>query len=214
VRVVYNAVNWDKLTTTRTPDEVRRELAVPPGQVVFTVIATLQEKKGHRVLLDAMASTAELVGAALLVIGDGPLRVALETRARELGLQDRVRFCGTRRDLGNVLSVTDVFVLPSLWEGLPLALLLALGAGRPVVASALAGVPEVVTDGVTGLLVPPGDAAALGAAMARLCNSEDERRRFGDAARDAVSERFGADHYVRAIAGVYEECLADIRSAA
>ena len=208
VRVVYNSVSWDTLQTTATSETIRDELGIPRGRVLFGVIATLQEKKGHRVLLEALAATPALADARLVVIGDGPLRGALEARARELGIGDRVVFCGTRRDLGNLLSAMDVFVLPSFWEGLPLVLLLALGAGRPVVATAIAGIPEVVRDGENGLLVPPGDVEALGLAMGRLGGDPEARRRFGERARAAVAGRFGVDYYVSAIAALYEEGLA------
>ncbi len=207
VRVIYNAVNWDTLQTTAAPCDVRAELGIPADRVVVGVIATLQDKKGHRVLLDALARTPGLEQVWLMLIGDGPLRSALEAAAVDLGIRDRVTFCGTRRDLGNMLSAMDVFALPSLWEGLPLALILAMGAGRPVVATRLAGIPEVVTDGQTGLLVPPGEVAAIGSSLARLCADREERGRMGAAARAAVVDRFGADVYVKSVTDLYDECL-------
>jgi glycosyltransferase involved in cell wall biosynthesis len=208
VKVVYNAVRWDRLETTKTRDAVRAELAIPADRLVFGVVATLQQKKGHRGLLEAFAQSPALAGAQLMLIGDGPLRGDLERQARDSGIGERVTFCGTRRDLGNVLSAMDVFVLPSLWEGLPLALELAMGAGLPVVASALAGIPEVIDDGRTGLLVPAGDVGALGRAMTRLAASAAERSRLGAAAREAVIDRFGADAYVSSVTTLYEQFLA------
>jgi glycosyltransferase involved in cell wall biosynthesis len=208
VRVIYNAVNWDRLQATATPAQVRRELNIPADRLVVGVVATLQEKKGHRVLFEACARTGGLEHVWLMIVGDGPLRSSLEEYATMLGIRDRVTFCGTRRDLGNVLPAMDIFALPSLWEGLPLALILAMGAGRPVVATNLAGIPEVVTDGATGLLVPPGDSTALGRAIARLTSDPSERERLGGRARDAVLNRFGADVYVRAVTALYDECLA------
>ena len=142
-----------------------------------------------------------------MLVGDGTLRASLEEYATSLGIRDRVTFCGTRRDLGDLLPAMDVFTLPSLWEGLPLALILAMGAARPVVATRIAGIPEVVTDGETGLLVPPGDSAAIGAALARLCADPVERRRMGAAARESVRDRFGADAYASSVTHLYEEFL-------
>jgi glycosyltransferase involved in cell wall biosynthesis len=208
VRVVYNAVNWERLDATRSADEVRVELGIPADRTVVGVVATLQDKKGHRVLLDAVARTPGLEAAWLMLVGDGPMRPSLEAYAAQLGITDRVTFCGTRRDLGNVLPAMDIFALPSLWEGLPLALILAMGASRPVVATRLAGIPEVVTDGESGLLVEPGDATALGAALARLCSDPSLRARLGTRARAAVRDRFGADAYSAAVIGIYEEFLA------
>ena len=210
VRVVYNAVNWDRLDATNSPDAVRAELGIPSDRIVVGVVATLQDKKGHRVLLDAFARTPGLERTWLMLVGDGPLRSALEDHAVRLGIDARVTFCGTRRDLGNVLPAMDIFALPSLWEGLPLAMILAMGAGRPVVATNIAGIPEVVTDGRNGLLVAPGDVAGIGAAVARLVSDGDERRRFGAAAREAVRDRFGADAYAASVTTLYEECLGRI----
>ena len=159
-------------------------------------------------LLDAVARTPGLDAVHLMLIGDGPLRASLQAYAAQLGLADRVTFCGTRRDLGNVIEAMDVFALPSLWEGLPLALILAMGAGRPIVATRLAGIPEVVTDGETGLLVPPEDAPAIGAALAALCADGALRDRLGRAAQAAVRGRFDADAYTAAVMSLYEEFLA------
>ena len=207
VRVVYNAVNWDRLNAAVPPLEIRKDLGIPADRVVVGVIATLQDKKGHRVLLDAIARTPALDDVWLMLVGDGPERSALEEYVGTLRMRDRVTFCGTRRDLGNLLPAMDVFALPSLWEGLPLALILAMGAGRPVVATRLAGIPEVVTDGDTGLLVEPGNADALGSALARVCADSGLRERLGARARAAVRDRFGADAYSAAVMRIYEEFL-------
>jgi glycosyltransferase involved in cell wall biosynthesis len=207
VRVIYNAVNWKRLDSTRSPIEIRQELGIPLDRTVVGVVATLQDKKGHHVLLDAFARTPGLAAVGLMLVGDGTERAALEKQAASLGIRDRVTFCGTRRDLGNLLPAMDVFALPSLWEGLPLALILAMGAARPVVATRIAGIPEVVVDGESGLLVPPGDAVAIGTALARLCADPAERRRMGDTAREAVRDRFGADAYARSVTDLYEELI-------
>ncbi len=163
-------------------------------------------------LLDAFARTPGLADVGLMLVGDGTERAALEKQAASLGIRDRVTFCGTRRDLGNLLPAMDIFALPSLWEGLPLALILAMGAARPVVATRIAGIPEVVVDGENGLLVPPGDVAAIGTALARLCADPAERSRMGGAAREAVRDRFGADAYARSVTDLYEEFLGRVEA--
>ena len=208
VRVVYNAVNWNRLNATKSPHEVRVELGIPSDRLVVGTVATLQNKKGHRVLLDAVAKTPGLEAIWLMLVGDGPERASLQAHAAALGIANRVTFCGTRRDLGNLLPAMDVFALPSLWEGLPLALILAMGASRPVVATNLAGIPEVVTDGQTGLLVEPGNVSEIGAALARVCRDDALRAELGARARAAVRDRFGADAYGAAVIGIYEEFLA------
>ena len=117
------------------------------------IIARLTEQKAHRVLFDAMAQHASLQQLHLVVVGDGDLRESLKQRVVTLGLQHRVHFVGPRRDLGNILNAVDLFTMPSLWEGLPLSLVLAMGAGLPVVTTRVAGIPEVVQHEVSGLLV-------------------------------------------------------------
>jgi glycosyltransferase involved in cell wall biosynthesis len=207
VEVVYNAVDWNQLKTTVTRDEVRRSLGIAPSAKVAGVIARLTEQKGHRHLFDALANTRGLEHVEVIVVGDGDLRETLQQDVRRRALERRVHFMGARRDLGNLLAAMDVFVLPSLWEGLPLSMILAMGAGLPVVATAVAGVPEVVEDGRTGLLVPPGDAAAIGRALQRLLEDDTFAGRIGRAARAAVVPRFGVDGYIRSIVDLYDRVL-------
>jgi len=207
VDVIYNAVDFSQAQASVSRAEVRASIGVPPGALVAGVIARLTEQKGHRVLFDALAERQELAQLHLVVIGDGDRRDALGHQADALALTPRVHFLGARRDLGNLLGAMDVFVMPSLWEGLPLSLVLAMGASLPVVATTVAGIPEVVEHGRTGVLVPPGDAAALGTALARVCGDAALRERLGREARNSVLPRFGVDRYVDAIAGLYDRLL-------
>jgi glycosyltransferase involved in cell wall biosynthesis len=209
VEVIYNAVDWSQLKPTMTRDEMRASLGIPPDAKVAGIIARLTEQKAHLYLFDALASNAALAGVHLIVVGDGELRGALEARVETAGLSRRVHFLGARRDLGNIMAAIDFFVMPSLWEGLPLSMVLAMGAGLPVVATRVAGIPEVVRDGSTGLLVPPADSGALGAAMARLVSEPALGRRLGDAARAFVLPRFGIDGYVGSVTELYDRLLAE-----
>lgn len=213
VDVVYNAVDWTQLQTTVTRQVLRAEVGVPAAAPLAGIIARLTEQKAHKHLFEAMAHTPGLESLHLLVVGDGALRGDLRARAAYLAVDDRVHFLGARRDLGNLLAAIDLFVLPSLWEGLPLSMVLAMGAGLPIVATRVAGVPEVVHDGVTGLLVPPADPRALGAALLRLVNDDDLRGRIGDAARAFVRPRFGIDGYVASVTALYDRLLAEKRIA-
>src|SRR5262249_2678117 len=149
---------------------------------VAGVIARLTEQKGHRVLFEALASPefeTALGNVRLLVVGDGPLRDELHADAARLGIASRVIFLGARRDLGDLLAARDGFVMPSFWEGLPLSLILAMGAALPVVATAVAGIPEVVTEGETGWLVPPGDPAALARTLAAVLGDREGAKSVG-----------------------------------
>jgi glycosyltransferase involved in cell wall biosynthesis len=209
VDVIYNAVDWSQLETTMSPHELRASAGVPNDAPLAGIIARLTEQKAHRYLFDAMASTDGLASMHLLVVGDGNLRDDLRARVERLGLSSRVHFLGARRDLGNLLAAIDLFVMPSLWEGLPLSMVLAMGAGLPVVATRVAGIPEVVQDGATGMLVPPADVDAIGSALATLVSDSSLRRRLGEAAAAFVRPRFGVDRYVASVTGVYDRLLAD-----
>jgi glycosyltransferase involved in cell wall biosynthesis len=207
VDVVYNAVDFAQADPTMSRDAMRTALGLPLDAPVAGMIARLTEQKGHRFLLEALARTPALSRVQLIAIGGGDLESALVAQATELGLASRVHFLGPRRDLGDLLAAMDVFVMPSLWEGLPLSLVLAMGASRACVATRVAGIPEVVDDGRTGLLVPPADAAALGAALARLFGDAALRQRMGADAAAAVRPRFNVERYVDSIVGIYDRLL-------
>jgi len=208
VEVIYNAVDWSMLDETVPRAEMRQSLGVPEDAMVACIIARLTEQKAHRYLFEALAGTPALASMHLLVIGDGDLREALLAQVREAGLDRRVHFLGPRRDLGNLLAASDIFVMPSLWEGLPLSMLLALGRGLGVVATRVAGIPEVVKDGETGLLVEPADANGLGVALVRLATDPALRARLGAAARGFVRPRFGVEAYIESVSALYDRLLA------
>jgi glycosyltransferase involved in cell wall biosynthesis len=209
VDVIYNAVDFSQGEPNLSKHEMRESIGVPVDVPVIGVIARLTEQKGHRFLFDALAIEPALSGTHAIIIGGGDLADAFTRQVKALGLSARVHFLGPRRDLGNLLCAMDIFAMPSLWEGLPLSLVLAMGAGRASVASAVAGIPEVVEDGRTGLLVAPGDTAALGSALARLVTDGPLRERIGSAARASVVPRFNVQRYVESITGVYDRLIAE-----
>jgi glycosyltransferase involved in cell wall biosynthesis len=208
VEVIYNAVDWSQLDATLSRDAFRDSVGVPRDAVLAGIIARLTEQKAHRVLFEALAQHPGLQHLHLLVVGDGELRDELRQRVETAGLQRRVHFVGARRDLGNILAAVDLFTMPSLWEGLPLSLVLAMGAGLPVVATRVAGIPEVVQDNVSGALVSPGRSDELGAALARVAADPSLRRSLGEHARAFVRPRFGVEHYVTSIANLYDRLAA------
>lgn len=208
IEVVYNAVDWAQLATTADRTQTRAALNLPLDATVIGIIARLTPQKAHHILFDALAQTPTLGAAHLVVIGDGELRRDLEAHVAQRGIGGRVHFLGARRDLGDLLAAVDIFVMPSFWEGLPLSMVLAMGAGLPVVATRVAGIPEVVQDGCTGLLVEPGDRGALGAALGRLVDSPALRAQLGAAAQAYVRPRFGTQGYVDAVSSLYDRLLA------
>jgi glycosyltransferase involved in cell wall biosynthesis len=184
MRVVRNGV------PARAGDRavVRAELGLSAGQCLCFAAGSLVPRKGHAVLINALATVD--APWVLAIAGQGIERDRLLALAADRGVADRVHLLGQRDDVPNLLAAADVFVMPSLWEGLPLALLEAMLAGLPVVASRTAGIPEAVTDGADGLLVVPGDAPALAGAMTRVLSDAALRARLGAAARQRAQASF------------------------
>jgi glycosyltransferase involved in cell wall biosynthesis len=150
------------------------------------------------------AARSAVKRAALVLVGDGPERPGLEAIAAELGVADAVRFAGARSDVPRLLRLFDVFALSSQTEGISVALLEAMAAGLPAVATAVGGNPEVVVEGETGRLVPAGDPARLGEALASLLADPDRRQAWGQAGRARVMEKFTLDRMVRDYEAIYE----------
>lgn len=169
-------------------DQIKGELLGTSRDAVIGAIGRLVERKGFRYLIEAMKLLVrDRDNLTLAVVGDGPLRESLQRQAASLGLADRVRFLGFRRDLRYVLQAIDVFALPSLKEGLPITLLIVMAEGRPVVASAVDGVPTFVHHDRTGLLVPPKDPEKLAASIGRLLDDRSLASQLGGAGRSLVA---------------------------
>jgi glycosyltransferase involved in cell wall biosynthesis len=172
-------------------NEARRALGLDEDDRVAVIIARLYPEKNHRLLLAAFADVAARLGKArLLIAGDGIEREAIEAEIHRLGLADRVRMLGVRRDVARILAAADVFVLSSDREGLPIAVLEAMAAAKPVIATAVGDLPSVVGDGVTGRIVAPGDRAALAEAMIELLDDRARAAEMGAKAAQAARERY------------------------
>jgi glycosyltransferase involved in cell wall biosynthesis len=141
----------------------------------------------------------------LLIVGDGPLRADLELFAKSLNLNGHAIFLGFRTDVWRLLQASDLFVLPTLGEGFGLAVLEAMAAGKPVIASAVTSIPEIVVDGLTGILVPPKDIQALVEALCLLVDEPEKVARMGQAGRRVAVEEFSPIEMVQATQGVYED---------
>jgi glycosyltransferase involved in cell wall biosynthesis len=188
---------------------LREELGWTPARPVVGTVARLHRQKGVIHLLRAAPQVfGAFPDATIAVVGDGPERDRLRREARRLGLDSRFQFLGERNDAAEVLALFDLFVLPSLWEGLPFVLVEAAALSRPIVATAVDGVPEVLDDGKTGLLVPPGDPPALSEAVIRLLTDRDEAARIGVTARRLVPPRFPLRRMVEQTENLYLDVLA------
>jgi len=192
------------LSVAGARQELRRHLGLAPDQALVGVVGRLVAIKGIDVLLDAMVL---LPGVHLAVVGDGEERAALTGRARSLGMADRVHFVGWWPDIPSAMSDCDVVALTSWNEGTPVALIEALAAGRAVVATDVGGVRHVVEDGVTGYLVPPGDAGTVAALIRRLLDDADRRACFGRAGRESVRHRFGQERLGGDIRALYTDLV-------
>jgi len=188
---------------------VREQLGCAPDAFVWLTVGRLEPVKNHLELLCAFREvTAVHPHARLLIAGQGPLQAATEQRITELGLADRVRLLGLRRDIPDLLNATDAFVLPSLWEGMPLTLLEASATALPIVATDVGGNAEVVLEGETGYLVPVKDTEALAQAMLRVMNlSEADRSAIGQAGRAHVVQNFDLERVVDRWEALYRELL-------
>lgn len=193
IAVIPNGVDTRRYRRRGEREKTRAGLGIAPGERVVAVVATFKEQKGHRYLIEAAAALApDYPEARYLLIGDGELRADLEQRIAAAGPACQFRLLGLRPDVPDLLAAADLFVLPSLWEGLPMALVEAMAAGLPVVATDVSGTRGVMVDGETGLLAPPGDAAALARAIGALLDDPARAAAMGAAARRRVETQFSA----------------------
>jgi len=185
--------------------QLRAELAGDgDARPMVLAVARLDSQKGIEYLVRA---AVEIPGAVVVIAGDGPDRGKLETLARSLGVERRVRFLGHRRDVPELLAACDLFVLPSLYEGLPLSVLEAMAAGVPVIATAIGGTDEVVRDGETGTLVAAGDAGALALAIRAALADSARVHRLAANAQEYVVKKHSADAMAARMSGLYDELL-------
>ncbi len=194
------------------PEEWRRREGFAPTDVLFVCVAGLRPQKNPALLLEAFVrGPASDPRARLLFVGRGALKSELESRIGALGLQEKVHLLGLRSDVAEILNAADVFVLSSDWEGNPLSVMEAMAAGKPVVCTAVGGVPELVEGGECGLLVPQGDAKALAGAMRYLLESPKAGKSMGEASARRAVERFDLRVMTEAYENLYKTAIAKNR---
>ncbi|MFQ5508909.1 MAG: glycosyltransferase family 4 protein [Leptospirillia bacterium] len=209
-------LNWDGERVAAK----RRALGLPESGRVVTVIGRITRLKGHSVLIDALAKLSDLPDVTLLVAGSAPpkkaaLQAELTAQVARLGLAGRVVFAGSRKDVDEVLQVSDLLVNCSIQpESFGRTLIEAMAAGKPVIASAHGGALDIVEDGVCGYLVPPGDAGALAEAVRRVMSSTDGGAALGAAGRERVVKNFSVDRMVEKTLEVYAEVCPETGSVA
>ncbi|MFL6332377.1 MAG: glycosyltransferase [Pyrinomonadaceae bacterium] len=212
--VQHNPISPGRRVSEEEVRELRSRLGLGAGERVVLAVGRLSREKAHADLLRAFARLAREevgAGAQLVIVGDGPERAPLDTLAAEAGLDGRVIFAGQSGDVAPFYAAADLFVLPSHSEGSPYALLEAMAAGLPVVATAVGGVPEIVSDGESALLVPPRDEQALAAALARALSDRGLARTLAASAAEIAATRHAPETHLRSLTGLYLDVVAEAR---
>jgi len=211
--VINNGIDQQKFDPERAYSDVRAELGIAADSVVVLFIARFTAHKQPLTLIRAFARALTMlqgIGAAglhLLMVGDGDEKEAGVALARELGLEDKIIFQAFRQDVPDVLRAADIFVLPSLWEGLPIGLLEAMAMRKAVIGTRVDGTREVLQDGDNGLMVEPGDVDGLAAAIVRLAADRELRESLRARAFQTVRQRFDAVTMTREIESIYSKVL-------
>jgi glycosyltransferase involved in cell wall biosynthesis len=219
LQVIRNGIDLSRFPSPLDPSRrasTRAALRLPEDAFVVICVARLAPEKNLGILLEAMArlvsSSFKLPKLHLLLVGDGPWRPTLEHQVRMLRLPERVTFAGTRTDIPELLEASDLFCLPSRTEGLGIAVIEAMAAGLPAVVSRVGGLPEVVEDGVTGLLVAPEDCLALAEALATILVNKDQAKQMGASGRLRAIECFNNQAMIAETFAVYNAVTASRKS--
>jgi len=209
IKVIYNGIRIPNRLDTAKPIEWQE----PEGSTKIACVGRFMPEKGQEYLLDAMAILkSNGYSPHLVFFGDGPLLTHIKSQSQKYGMSSQITFMDVRRDILEWLPHFDIFVLPSAWEGISLALLEAMASGLPVIATAVGGTSEVVIDYENGILVPSGDVSALADALIVLIDNPDLRTRMGEAAHQRISQEFTVDQSVNKISHLYDQLLMESRS--
>jgi len=210
ITTIHNGVKLDRFSPHCDKSYLRKELGLSEEHVLVGTVANLIPQKGHEYLLEAADLVVRENKQVVFVwIGDGLLRSELQMECAERGLTENIYFLSERKDIPEVLSSLDVFVLPSLWEGFGIALVEAMATGLPVIASNVDGIVEVVVDGITGVLVEPKDVEGLAKAIRCLLDDPTKRGRMGQAGRQRVMRRFSVENVASAYETLYRRLISD-----
>jgi glycosyltransferase involved in cell wall biosynthesis len=210
IEVIYNGVDLRALgkPSAGARDRLRAEFGYAPTDFVAVLVARLHELKDHQTALRAIDQARHAIpGLRLLLAGDGDQRAAIEATISERQLSQTVTLAGTRKDVADLLAASDVFLMSSISEGIPLTVIESMAARRPVVSTAVGGLPELIEHGVTGFLAPSGDHASLASSLVALHADPDLRARMAEAAARLAVEKFSLDGMLNSYRTVYREVL-------
>ncbi|MBU2524167.1 glycosyltransferase family 4 protein [Patescibacteria group bacterium] len=205
--VIHNGIDFEKFQNDQNKTELREQLSIKKDEIVVGFIGRLTEQKGIEYLIEAaLVISKQNPNVKFIIVGDGILRDALENQAHKLGLIN-IFFTGFQRNVPQHLQLFDIFVLPSLFEGLPVSVLEAFASGTAVVATKVSGTPEVVHDGINGFLVEPKNAKQLAEKLQILINDPILRKKFGENGKNLVKSQFSAELMVKKTEDVYSKLL-------
>jgi len=209
ITVIHNGIDLASMRCCLDlKQKLKQRLGIDNTAQVIGCVGTLRSVKGHKYLIQsAPLILKERPSTYFILVGDGPLRNDLERLAEKLKVREKIMFLGYRPDIPELMSIFDIFILPSLSEGLSNVLLEAMATSKPVVATNVGGNPEVVEEGKTGLLVPPRDPQKIAEAVISLLNDEDKRLRMGENGLRRVKEKFSISKMVREYEKIYHEVL-------
>lgn len=210
VEVIYNGVDLKALSkpSDGAREKIRAEFGYSTTDFVVVQVARLHELKDHQTALKAVEEARKQIpGLRLLLAGDGDQRMSIEQSIRERGLEQTVTLAGTRNDIAELLSAANVFLLSSISEGIPLTVIEAMAARRPVVSTAVGGLPELIEHGVSGMLAPSGDASSLAASLVQLYQSSELRSQMAEVAASRAHEKFSLQGMLNSYRDVYRDVL-------
>ena len=207
--VIHSGVNLEDFSKNfDNNEELKKKLGIPITDSIVGTVGRLVEIKGHRYLLDAACLVLNKIeNVTFLLIGDGYLMTELINHAYALGIGNKVIFAGWRSDIPQLINTFDIFVLPSLNEGMGRVLVEAMAMGKPIVASDIGGIPDIVKDGANGILFPPRDVNAMAEAIIKLLSDRELRRKMGNEGKKQTSPAYGTSGMVEKIEGLYEDLL-------
>jgi len=212
ILIIPNGIDTERFSLDRNAAGLRKEFSLKDNDIILGFVGRIVHAKGLEYLIDALSHLGkEFKNMKLLIIGEGYLLDGLHEKSKRENIHDRIIFTGRRRDIPDILSCFDIFVMPSIAEGLPNALLEAMAMGKPIVATTVGGIPEVIKNGFNGLLVPPGDPVTLAAAIKELLDDRQLAARMGQAARDLVVTRYSIKETAQKWQSLYLSVLKEKR---
>ncbi|MFW9973295.1 MAG: glycosyltransferase family 4 protein [Candidatus Odinarchaeota archaeon] len=193
ITIINNGIDISRFMNNYNRDEILKSFDIIPDKIIIGTVGRLSEEKGHIILIEAAKKLLEnFPNLIFMIVGDGPLRKELEAKVLDLGIQDHFSFTGISDDIPKALAAMDIFVLPSLTEGLPMALLEAMAATKPIIATDVGAIPKLIINGKNGRLIEPGDSNALIEATTFLLNNQNYTAHIAKKGYETVINKYSA----------------------